>query len=320
MILRASTINAIFKNDLKRFWVVGLLYLFLIFLFIPFDMLILLSKGGEREELTFFINQIFSHPNQNFIIGMFIITLLVGLIIVREIQAYRSNIHIFSLPLTKKDILLNKIFVGIVLIIMPILINFVITEVVYIVFNAKGLIQQNLIISFYFMLFIVCLIFLLQSFLIGIITSNSLFQLSGSLVFNFIPIIFFIILHNFLSVIFYGIYLDRSFDTLLSNRSFMFYLFPFASWLTSEIAFNKIVFADLAYSILAILIYLTLLYILFTKRKNEKATKLIVFDKIADGIKYFNTFLIMLAISSFTTVIVKGTIKTVFIFTIIGAF
>jgi ABC-type spermidine/putrescine transport system permease subunit II len=102
--MRASTINSIFKNDLKRYWVVDLMYLILIFLNIPLNMLILLSKSTEKEELMFSLTQMFNYQSDYFIFGILILTILMCMLLIREVQGYRSNIHIFSLPFSKKNI------------------------------------------------------------------------------------------------------------------------------------------------------------------------------------------------------------------------
>ncbi|MCX7694787.1 MAG: hypothetical protein N2Z71_03635 [Caloramator sp.] len=318
--MRLSTTNPILKNDLKRFWVVGFLYLVLIFINIPLYMLIYLSKGGDKEELIFSLTRIFSYPEQYFVFGIFIITLLVGILLICEVQGYRSSIHIFSLPFSKTYILISKFFAGIVLIFTPIFVNFLITEVIYYILNANELIKQSIIINFYIMLFLVCIIFFLQSLLLGIITSNTLFQTAGGLAINFIPIIFVSVLYSFLNVIFYGLYLNSSFEALEAKKSLIIYVFPLLSWLNGKIVISRALFIDYLYSVLTILIYLALTYMLFIKRKNERATKLIVFDLIAEGLKYFNSVLFMFGVSSLSTMIVKGGIFTTFIWGLIGAF
>ncbi|MBZ4662667.1 MAG: hypothetical protein JG776_349 [Caloramator sp.] len=202
----------------------------------------------------------------------------------------------------------------------PIFINFLITEVIYFAFDANKLIKQSIILNYYIMLLIICIIFFLQSLVLGIITSNSLFHIASGLLINFIPFILISVLNLFLNVAFYGLYLEDSLTLLVSNKSFIAYLFPLLSWLNSEIVFSKVGFVGYIYLLLTILIYFLLSYILFTKRKNEKATNLVVFDSIAEALKYFNTTLLMFGVSSLATMIAKGDIFTVFISGLIGAF
>lgn len=320
MSMRTSTINSIFKNDLKRFWVVGLMYLILIFLNIPLNMPITLSKVTDKEELIFTFTQMFNYQSDYFIFCILILSILVGMLLIREVQGYRSNIHIFSLPFSKKNIFINKFFAGFVLIFIPIFVNFLITEAIYFAFGVNELMKKSIILNYYIMLLLICIIFFLQSLVLGIITSNSLFHISSGLLINFIPFIFISVLNSFLNVVFYGLHLEDSVTLLTSNKSFIAYLFPLLSWLNSEIVFSKAGFAGYIYLILTILIYFLLSYILFTKRKNEKATNLIVFDSIAEALKYFNTALLMFGVSSLATMIAKGDIFTVFMWGLIGAF
>lgn len=92
--------TSIFYNDLRRFWVIGAMYTIMLFLLVPFKIMIYLSNGYQIN-----IRRLFSYNYNAYALVIVPFTcILIGLAIFNEIQKSRANHHIHSLPISKKQI------------------------------------------------------------------------------------------------------------------------------------------------------------------------------------------------------------------------
>ncbi|WP_443110739.1 ABC transporter permease [Caloramator sp. mosi_1] len=131
--------------------------------FIPIRLIDLVKNSETLESL--YQNGIFRF-NSNLglnILGIVIFSVILGVVIFSELQNNRANNHIHSLPFSKGNILINKILVGITLLIVSCLINILLCY--FITFNAKYFSLFKIdILKYYILVFVLSLIFLCTVF------------------------------------------------------------------------------------------------------------------------------------------------------------
>lgn len=205
---KISLFNGIFFNEIRRFWGLGCLYLILIFLNLPFKIIGMINKLNTIRydaDYIYMVGLLFNQVlNGIMLVVVFIISCTIGFLVMKEIYDAKSSIHIHSLPITKIDILINKMLAGIVLIVIPIAINFIITELIVINSEISKYITQKQVLNVFIMMLIFSITFLMQGVLISTLFSNIL--LNGILLFfiNILPVYFIQLKDIYLDVIFYG--------------------------------------------------------------------------------------------------------------------
>lgn len=115
---RMSLYKNLVFNDIKRFGTIGIFYSILLFLLIPFNVIEKINSYNIRiefEEKQQIINDllyIFERTDRFVIMIVLIVSIILGILLIYEIQNSRSCSHIHSLPITKKKYYLIKFLRG----------------------------------------------------------------------------------------------------------------------------------------------------------------------------------------------------------------
>ncbi|MCX7884819.1 MAG: hypothetical protein N2448_07315 [Caloramator sp.] len=299
--------NPILLNDLKRFWILSAFYSFILFLLVPLKLLNLISEHVNIGELINSNNFIFTYEGfmglQPLII--FLIAIFIAVALFYEIQNCKSNDHIHSLPISKKDIFINKVLAGEILIFIPCFINYIITEII--VLQGTIPVHHYKIINYFIMTFINTNILFLQGVFFAVVTTNVFLHVFVSFAINLVPFFIVEMGNDLLNII-----LPERLSESISLYNLK-YILPL-SYMIEGRGVDTITIKNIILYILSMALLFLLSYILFIKRKNEDINKTITFNFLNDVFKYTTTFISMIIFS----LILSGYFKIGVTFTVIN--
>lgn len=305
--------NPILLNDLKRFWILSVFYSLILFLLVPLKLLNLISEYVKTGDIINSINFIFTYEGFNELQPLIIllIAIFIAVALFNEIQKCKSNDHIHSLPMSKKDIFINKVLAGEILIFIPCFINYIITEII--VLQGTIPIPHYKIINYFIMTFINTNILFLQGVFFAVVTTNIFLHVFASFAINLVPFFIVDMGNDLLNIILPG-RLSESIS-LYSLR----YILPLTYMIEGR-GVDTITIKNIILYILGMALLFLLSYILFIKRKNEDINKTITFDFLNDVFKYTTTFCSMIIFSLILSGYFKTGMTTAVIGCILGSF
>ncbi|MCX7694790.1 MAG: ABC transporter permease [Caloramator sp.] len=308
--MNRGKIHPIFLNDFKRFWLFSLIYGLFLSLFIPIRLFNFINYSKDIKAVNQYDIFRFNSANGLNILGIVIFSIMLGVVILSEVQNFSSNNHLYSLPFSKREIFINKVLVGAVIILFACLFNIVVCYSLLLNTKYLSLFKQN-ILKYYTLVFILSMVFFMYSILFSTITTNNMLNAFFSFIFCILPFGILRLLNMLLENIFIGRY-EQLKETVLPH------LFPFSimSDLTLELFNNK----DLILFSTNIIFILVLSYVLFLYRKNENINRLIIFNFLEPVFVYIVTFFSMLIFGIIIINILPKSFVGVAIGCFIGAF
>lgn len=307
---KRQIINYVFFNDLRRYWVIGILLLAQLFIFMPFRIILYATNDflhGNINWEYFFSFRTLDGFNA---ITLALISILIATAIFSEIQKQNDNVHLHSLPLNKKQIFINKVLAGILIIFTSVFINFVITYILALRID-RLLIPINYVYKYYLVALIVSIIFFMQGVFFSIVTSNIPLQLFSSLSINAVPLFIEEAGNRLLSSILVG--------RMYSNANIGYkHLFPLANIIWEKII--NIGIYDILLYLICILAIFSVSFILYIKRKNEKVNQTIAYEFLKPIFKYLTTFLTMLLFTTFVSGDNSNNLYEIIVCSFIGSF
>lgn len=324
---RMSLYKNLVFNDIKRFGTIGIFYSILLFLLIPFNVIEKINRYNIRiefDEKQQIINEllyIFERTDRFVIMIVLIVSIILGILLIYEIQNSRSCSHIHSLPITKKEILFNKIFTGLILIFVPFILNFIVTISIISFSWLSPYVSVILILKYFLLLFLCSLIFFIQSIFIGTFVSNIILHAAIAAVFNLIPWFLVVLIEEYLNLLFFCRYNSYSaigvaaFDGIARSH-----IMPLVGILNGWITAGELKYSNFIFLIFSIVIWICLSYFVYLKRKNENVTSTITIDLIKCLFKYVLTFFSMLILSTILAGISNWGIFGIALGGVIGAF
>lgn len=284
--------RGVILNDLKRFSWIGVVYLLGLLLTIPMQMLMI---NSEVENYGYYndnpIKRIFDFETGQTIILMGVIPVILAILLFRYMHVKKSSDMIHSLPIKRGNLYNNHIFVGTLLLIIPV----VVTMIASIMINStlsynqyyKEAVYTIDILRWGGITIILSTLIFIFSVLVGMFTGISAVQGVLTYIFLFLPVGLTGLIFANVGIFVYG------FESNFYLREDIFKLSPLT--ITSCLP-NK----DLM-SLKAILIYIIIyivLYciskILYNKRNLEAASQSIAFRHFKPVFKYGVTFCSML--------------------------
>jgi hypothetical protein len=211
-------------------------------------------------------------------------SIILGVVIFSEAQNYSSNNHLYGLPFTKKEIFINKVLVGIFLILIACLFNVLLCYILLLKTNYYTILKLS-ILKYYILVFILSTIFFMYSVLFSTMTTNNLLNALFSFTFCVLPYGIVKLLNMLLENILIGRY-EQFKETILPH------LFPFS--IMEGLALELFKSKDLILFLMSIIFIFILSFALFLYRKNENINRLIVFKFLEPVFVYVVTFITML--------------------------
>lgn len=200
MKLEVKTVNltrlfnkALILNNLKRFWWVSLLYTIGLFLLSP--VLVLSRETGMIEFETIFDGTIFF---------LFIVPVFLAVMVFRYMQNSKSMVTIHAMPYNRLDLYINNVISGLILLIVPILLNTALLSYLQL-FSKEGIIfEQGISIKYLWISLLVSITLYTITVAVGMVTGSSIAQIIFTYIINFLPAGIIVILNYLLDGIIYG--------------------------------------------------------------------------------------------------------------------
>lgn len=272
-------------EDLKRFWGIGALYTLMLCLAGVFPILMnydTLEKHGRHLVRSFL-------ENETFFCYLFLMSapIAAAVLIFRYMQQSHSTAVVHAFPFTRKQMFISHIISGILLILIPILVNSIlllfIKKPVYIggdipvdIFTASAIgnwaLQSTLIVLVGFSIAVFA----------GIISGNSILQTIFGFGFLFLAPAVILLFITYFEKFLFGFTTSSKFDQVILNIS------PIVSKIDSYK--NLFEIKCIVWYIVLTIIMFVISYILYNRRHLERATESIAFDWLKPIFKYSIAF------------------------------
>ncbi|MBZ9622420.1 DUF6449 domain-containing protein [Clostridium sp. FP2] len=286
MKLKISYFNkGVLINDIKRFAWIGICYLIFLLFEVPFKIITIDANNTGNPGYLTSMQNIFT--NEVLMVSIAVIPVLTAILLFRYIQSKKSVDMIHCLPIKRVKLYDNHIFIGILLLIVPVIITALSAlllkgalglNTASIHFTVKNVISWAGI-TILFNTFI----FLLSVF-VGMFTGLSAAQGILTYIFLFLPMGLTTLINYNLNFFIYGVASDY-----YINSEIAFY-----SPMTRYLAHEPIIFTDmLVYIILCVIFYLAA-RAAYHKRSLEAASNAVAFKHLQPIFKYGITFCCML--------------------------
>lgn len=285
--------KGVILNDLKRFSWIGVVYLLGLLLTIPMQMLMINSEVANYGYYnTNPIKRIFDFETGQTIILMGVIPILLAILLFRYMHVKKSSDMIHSLPIKRGNLYNNHIFVGTVLLIIPVVVTMIASIMLNSTLNYNQYYKEAVctidILRWGGITIILSILIFMLSVLVGMITGISAVQGVLTYIFLFLPIGLTGLIFANMGIFVYGFnansYFMRGDILKLSPLTIV----PLVS--NKEMMSLKAMF-------IYITIYIVLYYIskiLYNKRNLESASQSIAFRYFKPIFKYGVTFCSML--------------------------
>ncbi len=200
MKLEVKTVNltrlfnkALILNNIKRFWWVSLLYTIGLFLLSP--VLVLSRESGLIEFETIFDGTIFF---------LFIVPVFLAVMVFRYMQNSKSMVTIHAMPYNRLDLYINNVISGLILLIVPILLNTALLSYLQLLPKEGILFEQGIVMDYLWISLLVSITLYAITVAVGMVTGSSIAQIIFTYIINFLPAGIVVILNYLLDGIIYG--------------------------------------------------------------------------------------------------------------------
>ncbi|WFD11490.1 DUF6449 domain-containing protein [Tepidibacter hydrothermalis] len=284
--------KGVILNDLKRFSWIGVVYLLGLLLTIPMRMMMV---NSEVENYGHYganpIKRIFDFEIGETMILMGVIPVILAILLFRYMHVKKSTDMIHSLPIKRGNLYNNHIFVGTVLLILPV----IVTTIACIILNStsnyndyyKEVLYTIDILRWGGITIILSILIFMFTVLVGMITGISAVQGVLSYIFLFLPVgLTGLVVYN-MAIYIYGF----SAESYLIDDLFKLSPLTIAPCVPNKdlMSFKAIII----YIIICIILYI-ISRVLYNKRNLEAASQSIAFKSFKPIFKYGVTFCSML--------------------------
>lgn len=280
--------KALICNNLKRFWWVSLLYTIGLFLLSP---LLVLTNMGEERVTTIRFDNIFDGT----IFFLYIVPVFLAVIVFRYMQNPKSMVTLHAMPYNRLDLYINNIISGLILLVVPILLNTALLSYIELFVTNGILFEAGIIMKYLWISLLVSVTLFSITVAVGMVTGSSVAQIIFTYILNFLPAGIIVILNFLLNGIIYG-FSGVSEDTVIELAK----ISPIVQtiFLKSRDSISEFLIPDIAIILLALVIG----YFIYKYRNLEDAGEVISGKFVKPIFKYGVTTCVMLV----GTIYVKG--------------
>ncbi len=272
--------KALICNNLKRFWWVSLLYTIGLFLLSP---LLVLTNMGNEYVTTIEFDNIFDGT----ICFLFIVPVFLAVIVFRYMQNPKSMVTVHAMPYNRLDLYVNNIISGLILLVVPILLNTALLSYIELFVTNGILFEAGIIMKYLWISLLVSITLFSITVAVGMVTGSSIAQIIFTYIINFLPAGIIVILNFLLNGIIYGF-------TGVSEEGVaeLAKLSPIVQtiFLRSRDSLNEFLIPDIVLVVLA----LTIGYFIYKYRNLEDAGEVISGKFVKPIFKYGVTICVML--------------------------
>ena len=251
--------KALICNNLKRFWWVSLLYTIGLFLLSP---LLVLTNMGNEYVTTIEFDNIFDGT----ICFLFIVPVFLAVIVFRYMQNSKSMVTVHAMPYNRLDLYVNNIISGLILLVVPILLNTALLSYIELFVTNGILFETGIIMKYLWISLLVSITLFSITVAVGMVTGSSIAQIIFTYIINFLPAGIIVILNFLLNGIIYG-FSGVSEDTVIELAK----ISPIVQtiFLKSRDSISEFLIPDIAIILLALVIG----YFIYKYRNLEDAGK-----------------------------------------------
>lgn len=278
-----NIIKSIFVENLKRFWGIPVLYSLILFLTGAFPIMMAYDRLGKNG--YHLVARVLN--NETFFSFLFLISapIAAAVLIFRYLQQNNSVAVMHAFPFTRKKLYLVHCITGIVLIMIPIIVNglilFIIKKPVYNgSLNPENIFTASAILKWMWQSALITISGFSLAVFAGIITGSSILQTIFGFGFLFLlPAVGALLIIYFEEFLF-GFNSGRSINEFITNLS------P----ITAKLANNEFLVNYIIGYIVLTIVLLIISYYLYLQRKLERSTDTITFDFLKPIFKYSVSF------------------------------
>lgn len=286
MRLKTSFFNkGILLDDLKKFGWIGVMYAMALFFVVPLNILMIMSKeeiSGYGYEVIKNLFLLKNSEAQGFL--MLIFPVLLGIFLFRYIQTKSSTDMMHSFPIKRTVMYKTHIFVGILMIVIPVIIIAIISSILNNVFNLSD--YYNTIDIFKWMGFtiLIDIVAFMSCVLVGMITGISVVQGVLTYILMFLPAGLIVLVTYNIKTFLYGY--TNNIENLSEKLS------PIIRAMNGYYQTMSITEVSI-YILICIILYFLSQY-LYNRRKLEGAGQAIAFSTLQMVFKYGVTLCMMM--------------------------
>lgn len=282
---KMSFINrGIFLNDLRGLAWTGLTYLGALCVFVPLNILLIYSSGGERDLETTKNIVLAAADVQGILIIAF--PVLVAILLFRYLHVKGSTVFVHSLPVSREVLFRTHTLAGTVLLAVPLVITALLTWGLQVGLSLDRYFSGQDILVWLGLTFLMDMLIYMAAVFTGTATGLSTVHAGLTYILLFLPTgLSMLVLYN-LEFFLHGFVHNYAYDATIARLS------PLATVL--EMSRNRLTVGEIwAYSIAAVVFYLLAGW-LYRKRPSEAATQAIAFRQFRPIFKYGVIFCFML--------------------------
>jgi len=174
----------IVKNNLKRFWWIMALFVLLLFLVSPMDILQQDAEYMIKYSRTIDMNDVFEGTMPLIII----FPVLISALVFRYLQTSKSVTLLHSMPYTRADLYKSNVVSGFIMTILPILINTLILLIISGFTEFGMFFEEGVIIDYLAYSFFITIALYSVACMVGMVTGSSIAHIIFTYIFNLLPL------------------------------------------------------------------------------------------------------------------------------------
>lgn len=273
--------KGLFKANIKRFWWVGALYTFILFLSVPFQYMMYVpdpQNEWRRVQLDACLN-FFSGRNDFQMVMVAVLPTALAVLLFRYLMTSKSTAAIHSLPYNRKTLYLNQLASGFLLLMAPVL--FIgLTMTLLKIFTSIGAYYSMLdLLQWMGWTTLFNILFFSISVFVGMFTGNSVAHIAFTYILHLLPLGLYVLLRDNMAAWLYGFSGSNGYDPFFDKL-------PWFVLFNNPAARPYLPTADLLGYLFAILFFLAAAGYAYEKRKLEAAGDIIAFTYFRPIFKY----------------------------------
>ncbi len=291
----------IFSN-LKRYSWASILWSILLFLSVPLSMLNKPTPIGTSNQYNYFMYS-FGGLLSNLMLCTF--PVLIGVLVFRYLHSQKSSTVLHGLPFSRPRLFASAILSGIILIIVPILLNWIITTVIMFTTPIGHYFPYDIIMTWLINSLCMGLVVFALTVFVGMFTGNLIAHAVFTYIIHFLPFVMWITISELLTTLVLGFSYQAPPEFLVA--------FPMMRISSNSSDYN-------IYYIAAAIILFALAFITYRKRPAESAGDIVSFRFVRPIFKYGVTFCTaIVGFIVFNTIYIQsGGVVVFIVFALIG--
>lgn len=279
---KMSSFNrGIFLNDLKRFSWFGIAYFVALFFAIPLRIYMQYSEEINRLR---WMKHIFDIENIAFLILS--VPVIIGILLLRYLQVKKNSDFVHSLPIKREKIFSSNIVIGIILLVVPIILNAILAMILNVTLDLGNYFTMKDILIWTEMNIVVNIFVFMITIFAGVISGITILQGILTYIFMFLPAGISLLILTNLKYLLYGFRYDTIIEDTILKLSPVLRIFAYS--------YHDMKQVEILNYILICVFFYFLSRFLYKKRSLETATNSIVFKKLKPVFKYGVTLSTML--------------------------